>query len=268
MAISLGAALLGAAGLGALGQATAKKPNMPRFQPINQQAAQENAIAANLASFGKAGELARKTTEFDQETLDSANLRADPEYRQRITRASGVIGDFLAGRIPLSDQNVLMRRSAEGSQRGGIPGSRFAQATTARNLGVTQTQLMQTGLGAFNQFSSNLRNNYTVRPMSVAESYISPTNYIGNEITQRQAQHANAMQRAQNDAYYSFGSRFSRFSSQAGGMLAGAAIGGAFGPASAGGAGGSGAFGATGGVPLAPSATQLPAGYAGPNLPY
>ena len=124
---------------------------------------------------------------------------------------------------------------------------------------------MQTGLGAFNQFSNNLRNNYTVRPMSAAESYISPTNYIGNEIRQRQAQHANAVQRAQNDAYYSLSNRFSRTASQAGGMLAGAAMGGAFSPASA---AGSGAFGATGGVPLAPSATRLPAGYAGPNLPY
>ena len=158
-----------------------------------------------------------------------------------------------------------MRKSAEGSQRGGIPGSGFARYRTARDLGLSQVQLMQTGLGAFNQFSTNLRGHYMARPMSAAESYVSPTNYIGNSIRENQFAYQALVGKRQSDAANSFQSRLAGGMSAAGGALTSYGL---MGAPSFGATGGGGAFAASGGVPLAPSNTQLPAGYAGPNLPY
>lgn len=214
-AIGIGSAL----GIG--GSLAQKKPKIPTFKPVNQQGQQEAAIAANLASFGKASELAQQTSQADQDTLDALLLRTDPNYRQNISRASGVIGDFLAGRLPLSDQNVSMRKSAEGSQRGGIPGSRFAQATTARDLGLSQVDLMRTGLGAFNQFSTNLRSNYVANPMPTASQYVSPTNFIGNAIQENQFRYQALVGKRQSDAANSLQSRFGQGLAAAGGMMSG-----------------------------------------------
>ena len=266
MISALGAIGIGSA-LGIGGSLLKKKPKIPTFKPVNQQAQQEAAIASNLASFGKASELAQQTSQADQDNLDAMLLRADPNYRQNISRASGVIGDFLAGRLPLSDQNVSMRKSAEGSQASGTPGSGFARYRTARDLGLSEVQLMQAGLGAFNQFSTNLRGNYMARPMSAAESYVSPTSFIGNAVQQNVARHNAAVQKAQSDAANSLQSRIAGGLSTLGGITTSYGLMGApsFGAT---GGGGGGAFAASGGVPLAPSNTQLPAGYAGPNLPY
>lgn len=266
MALSaLGAIGIGSA-LGIGGSLLKKKPKIPTYKPVNQQGQQEAAIAANLASFNKANELAQQTSQADQDTLDSLLSRVDPNYQQNIGRASGVIGDFLAGRLPLSDQNVSMRKSAEGSQTSGIPGSGFARFKTARDLGLSQVQLMQAGLGAFNQFSSNLRGNYTANPMSTASQYVSPTNFIGNAIQENQFRYQALVGKRQSDAANSFQSRLAGGMSAVGGALTSYGLMGA--PSFGATGGGGGAFAASGGVPLAPSNTRLPAGYAGPNLPY
>ena len=221
MALSaLGAIGIGSA-LGIGGSLLKKKPKIPTYKPVNQQGQQEAAIAANLASFNKASELAQQTSQADQDTLEALLSRTDPNYRQNISRASGVIGDFLAGRLPLSDQNVSMRKSAEGSQTGGIPGSGFARYRTARDLGLSQVQLMQAGLGAFNQFSSNLRGNYTANPMSTASQYVSPTNFIGNAIQENQFAYQALVGKRQSDAANSFQSRLGQGLSAAGGMMSG-----------------------------------------------
>ena len=105
------------------------------------------------------------------------------------------------------------------------------------------------------------------RPMSAAESYVSPTSFIGNEVQQNVARHNAAVQKAQSDAANSLQSRIAGGLSTLGGITTSYGLMGApsFGAT---GGGGGGAFAASGGVPLAPSNTQLPAGFAGPNLPY
>jgi hypothetical protein len=220
MISALGAIGIGSA-LGIGGSLLKKKPKIPTYKPVSQQGQQEAAIAANLASFNRARELAQQTSQADQDTLDSLLSRVDPNYQQNISRASGVIGDFLAGRLPLSDQNVSMRKSAESSQLGGVPGSRFAQATTARDLGLSQVDLMRTGLGAFNQFSTNLRSNYVANPMPTASQYVSPTNFIGNAIQENQFRYQALVGKRQSDAANSFQSRLGQGLAAAGGMFAG-----------------------------------------------
>jgi len=255
------------AALGIGGSLLKKKPKIPKYKPVNQQAEQEAAIAANMASFGKASELADMTAQADQDRLDSILARTLPNYRELISGAGSAVQDMIAGRLPNQDQQMLMRRSAERGAGLGIANTGAGRNLTARDLGLSSLQMTQAGLGAFNQLSSNVRGNFTVNPMSAASMYVSPSQRIANSMQENQMRYNALVAKRQSDAANSFQSRLGAGLSGIGGMMMGSAMmggGGAFGATG----GGGGAFAASGGIPLAPSNTQLPAGFAGPNLPY
>ena len=253
------------AALGIGGSLLKKKPKIPTYKPVNQQASQESAIAANLASFGKARELADMTSQADQERLDSVLASIYPQYRETALSAGGAIQDMIAGRLPNQDQQMLMRRSAERGAGLGIANTGAGRNLTARDLGLSSLQMTQAGLGAFNQLSSNVRSNFTVNPMSTAFSYMSVPQYIQNEIGENRFGYQALVGKRISDAKNHWQTRLGEGLSAVGGafMGRGMAGGGGFGST-----GGGGAFAASGGIPLAPSNTQLPAGFAGPNLPY
>lgn len=260
-----GALAAGGAALGLAGSLMKKKPKIPTFKKVDQAKAQQESIAANLSSFSQAKQLADQTAGADQDRLDSMLSRVEPNYRKNLAAASASIGDMLNGRLGFGDQSYAMRQSAERGGALGIAGSRAGSNLTARDLGLTEFQVRQQGLNAFNQFSSNLRQNYTVNPMSTAFSYASTPQYIQNEVDQNKFAYNAALGKAQSDAANSWQSRLGGFAQTAGGMMMGAGMQGMAG--GLGGGGGSnvgGAFGSSG-IPYAP-VMQLPAGYAGPTL--
>ena len=221
----MGLGLLAAgAALGIGGSLLKKKPKIPTYKPVNQQAAQENAIAANLASFGKASELADMTAQADQERLDSILASIYPQYRETALSAGSAIQDMIAGRLPNQDQQMTMRRAAERSMLGGYANTGAGKNLTARDLGLSSLQMTQAGLGAFNQLSSNVRSNLTVNPMSTAFSYMSVPQYVQNEIGENQFSYQALVGKRQSDAANSFQSRLAGGLSAAGGMMSGYAM--------------------------------------------
>ena len=216
--------MAGGAALGLAGSLFKKKPKIPKFQKVDQAKAQQEGIAANLASFSQAKQLADQTTGADQDRLDSMLSRVEPDYRKNLAAASASIGDMLNGRLGIGDQSYSMRKSAEGSSFLGLSGSQGGRNITARDLGMTEFQVKQQGLNAFNQFSSNLRQNYTVNPMSTAFSYASTPQYLQNEVNQNQYAHQAAVGRAQSNAANSWQSRLGGFAQSIGGMAVGAGL--------------------------------------------
>ena len=253
------------AAIGLAGSLIKKKPKIPTFKKVDQAKAQQEGIAANLASFSQAKQLADQTTGADQDRLDSMLSRVDPNNRENRALASANIGDMMRGKLSLSDFSLSLRRSAEGSSSIGLAGSQGGRFMSARDLGRTEFDLKSRGLNAFDQFSRNLRQNYTVNPMSTAFSYTSTPQYIQNEVDQNKFAYNAAVGKAQSDAANHWSTRVGNFAQQAGGMMAGAGM-----QKWAGGLGGGGgrnvggAFGSSG-IPLAPE-YKLPAGYAGPTL--
>lgn len=228
--------LAAGAALGIGGSLLKKKPKIPTYKPVNQQASQESAIAANLASFPRARELADMTSQADQERLDSVLASIYPQYRETALSAGGAIQDMIAGRLPFQDQQMTMRRAAERSMLGGYANTQAGRNLTARDLGLSSLQMTQAGLGAFNQLSSNVRSNFTVNPMSTAFSYMSVPQYVQNEIGENQFRYQALVGKRQSDAANSFQSRLGAGLSSVGGMMVGSAM-----------MGGGGSFGATGG---------------------
>ena len=223
------------AALGIGGSLLKKKPKIPTYTPVNQQAEQEAAIAGNLASFGKASELADMTAQADQDRLDSILARTLPNYRELISGAGSAVQDMIAGRLPNQDQQMLMRRSAERGAGLGIANTGAGRNLTARDLGLSSLQMTQAGLGAFNQLSSNVRGNFTVNPMSTTSMYVSPAQRISNAIQENQFRYQALVGKRQSDAANSFQSRLGAGLSSVGGMMMGSAM------------MGGGGFGSTGG---------------------
>jgi hypothetical protein len=175
-----------------------------------------------LASFGQASELAAKTSAADQEMLMANLERALPGYGNLVTKGSGVIGDMLAGRVPMGDQGLMMRRSAEGSVTGGISGSQAGRNLVARDFGLTQMGLRQAGLGALNPFLSTVRNTAVATPMSVSSSYITPQQWTQNAMRENQFQYQARVRKAQSDAASDPMNQLAKLASGVGGAAVGA----------------------------------------------
>jgi hypothetical protein len=98
-------------------------------------------------------DLARRTTEANQDILNSLYEDNVPGYAARRGKQADIIDDFLAGEVP-EDVSRAVERSALG--RGltlGIGGSGLGRSLTARDLGRTSLDLIGSGMGFANQFT-------------------------------------------------------------------------------------------------------------------
>ena len=249
-----------------------KGPKIPTYKKVDQTKEQQDGIAANLASFDQAKQLADQTTAADQDRLESILSRTMPNYKQMLSGAGSAVQNMISGKLATEDQAMYMRQSAERGGSLGISGSGAGRNLTARDLGLSSLQMTQAGLGAFNQLSSNVRQNYTVNPMSTSAMYVSPSQRISNAIQENQFAHQAAIGKAQSDAANSWQTKLGGSMQSMGGMMLGAGLQKWAAGGGGGGGGGSnvgGAFGSSG-IPFRPSlqstANALPSNYAGPRL--
>jgi len=223
--------------MGVLGGLFSKGPKVPKYEKIDQAKEQDASISSNLASFSKAKELAAKTSAADQDILMANLQKADPNYLANISSASGTIGNMMAGKLPMGDQSLLMRRAAESGMTGGMSGSQAGRNLVARDLGLSQMNMMQAGLGAHNAHLSTLRNTAVANPMSLGASYVNPAQWTQTAMSENRFAHQNAVAMAGAKAANSFGNRLGGAMQSVGGMMAGGMFGGG------GGGGGGGMFG-------------------------
>ncbi len=208
-----------AAGLGA--SLLKKGPKIPKYKKVDQTAEQTAAIEGNLANFAQARELAAKTSAADQETLEANLESAMPGYRNLISGAGGAIGNMIAGRLPMADQGLTIRRAAESGMGMGLAGSAAGRNVVARDLGLTQYGVAQAGLGALNPFLSTVRSTSVASPMAVGSSYLSPENRVGRAIQENQFAYQAAVGKAKSDAANNPFNRAMNFVSGAAGMYTG-----------------------------------------------
>lgn len=212
------------AGLGLAGSLMKKKPKIPTYKKVNQTQEQEAGIAANLASFDKAKQLADQTAAADQDRLESVLSRTMPNYKDMLSGAGSAVQNMISGKLATEDQAMYMRQSAERGGTLGISGSGAGRNLTARDLGLSSLQMTQAGLGAFNQLSSNVRQNYTVNPMSTSAMYVSPSQRISNAIQENQYAHQAAIGKAQSDAANHWRTKVGNWAETTGGTLMGAGM--------------------------------------------
>ena len=208
-------------GVGLASSLLKKGAKIPKYKKVDQAAEQKAAISSNLASFDSAKELADRTTMADQERLESIISRTLPDYQNILRSAGGAISNMIAGNLPMADQGMTIRRAAERGGALGLGSSQAGRNLTARDLGISQVQLMNQGLNAFNSFSSNLRQNYTVNPMSQASMYMTPQQWVGNAMSENRFAYNAAVGKAQSDAANNPMNRALNFASGVAGMYLG-----------------------------------------------
>ena len=207
--------------MGIAGGLMKKGPKIPAYEKVDQAKEQGAAISSNLASFDKSRQLAEQTSAADQEILMANLERAMPGYGSLISGASGAIGSMISGNIPMADQGLLMRRAAESGVTGGIAGSQAGRNLTARDLGLSQMSMVQSGLGALNPFLSTVRSTAVANPMGVGSMYVDPAQWTQNAIGENRFGYNAAVGKARADAANSGMNRFAGALQSAGGMMAG-----------------------------------------------
>ena len=208
--------------LGAAGSLLSKGPKIPTYEKVDQATEQGAAISSNLASFDKSRQLAEQTSAADQEILMANLERAMPGYGSLIGGAGGAIGSMIAGRLPIADQFMKMRQSAEGGVTGGISGSQAGRNLVARDLGLSQMDLMQRGVQMLNPLLSTVRSTAVANPMGVGASFITPQQWTQNAISENRFGYSAAVGKAQADAAGDPMNQLAKFTSGAGGMAVGA----------------------------------------------
>jgi hypothetical protein len=185
MAIGLGAAILGGAGISAAGSLLGglfggKKPKVPELKPIDFAGEQRQAIQQNIASLEPATELATKTTAAEQSQLEAQLRRAIPGYDQLIAQAGKTIGSRLRGEVDQDVQSQLQRAVAGRAVGGGFKdASGIRTNLLARDFGLTAMQIQNQGLAQAQNFIQQQRTFGMAQPFSVSSMFITPAQRIG-----------------------------------------------------------------------------------------
>lgn len=153
--------------------------------------------------------------------------RALPGYGKLRDKTTGVIGDWLAGKIPDDVSDEVMRRSAGRALYGGFGGSGMARNLTARDLGLTSLDLVGKGMDAASKWISNARSG--ISQFDVSSMFIRPEFQAQFAAQERNSQFQRDYVENQWDFYDSWGQKLVRFentvvqlaSSIAGGMMGG-----------------------------------------------
>jgi hypothetical protein len=185
MAIGLGAAILGGAGISAAGSLLGglfggKKPKVPELKPIDFAKEQQQAIQQNIASLESATDLAKRTTAAEQSQLETQLRRAIPGYDQLVAQASKTIGSRLRGEVDQDIQSQLQRSVAGRAVGGGFKESEGIRTNLlARDFGLTAMQIQNQGLAQAQNFIQQQRAFGMVQPFSVSSMFITPAQRIG-----------------------------------------------------------------------------------------
>ena len=203
MAIGLGAAILGGAGISAAGSLLGglfggKKPKVPELKPIDFAKEQQQAIQQNIASLESATDLAKRTTAAEQSQLETQLRRAIPGYDQLVSQAGQNIGAALRGELSPEVSAQVQRSTAGRALSGGFgAGSGFGRALTARDLGLTGMQIQNQGLAQAQNFIQQQRTFGMVQPFSVSSMFITPAQRIGAIQQQQSAMYGRDLTAAQ-----------------------------------------------------------------------
>lgn len=192
---------------GLLGGLLRKKPEVPKFRPIDTGAEAGKAVQANATNFGDISGLASRVNEFNTEELQAALKQIIPNIDSINQRASSNIESMLAGEIPDDVAEAVNRASASSSFARGLGGSGFGRNLRTRDLGLTSLQLTQQGLDSASKWLSNARQTQVAPQMDVTSMFISPALQIQTAWQNEQARMTNEWNRAQVNSQFSFGTQ-------------------------------------------------------------
>lgn len=221
LGLGAGSSLLG----GLLG--SGRKVRVPEYKPLDIAGEQQAAVRQNIQQLPQASELARKTAEADQGTLEAMLRRAIPGYDKLLQQQSSLLQAQLSGELPQDVTQAVMRSGAARALGAGLGGGQLGRNLTLRDLGLTSMGMQQQGFANALNFIQSQRQTGMVNPMSAASMFISPQQRIGLRQQENQMQYQQQLMSAQvaaqpNPMLAALGGTLSSF----GGIAAGYGMGG------------------------------------------
>ena len=169
--------------MGLLSKIFGEKVKTPEFTSIDIDATQEGAADANIGIIPKASRLALSQQKADQATLLQGLRSAIPDYDEMVSGERSIIADMMAGNLPKSVRDRMVNLRA--AQHLGQAGSEFARYGTARDLGISELDLMTQGLGQARAFKQQQAQVGMAQPMSVGYMFHTPEKRLAHLTSER-----------------------------------------------------------------------------------
>lgn len=170
---------------GALAGMAGDKPKVPDFQKLDLGSEQEKAISANLASQGRAQQLASGVNLFNQQELMAMLTRGIPGYQALQDQESKTIMSMVRGEIP--DANRVATSSAAKALGLGISGSKGAADLGMRDLGIASLAATEAGLSAADRWMRTTDAMTNPGLFNVSSMFVSPAQQMAADVEERNA---------------------------------------------------------------------------------
>lgn len=132
-----------------LGSLIRGKPDMPAFNPINPQTAQQQTVQGNQAILPQTEAMAGGINSFNQQQLEQMLQSAIPGYKGMTTTGSTQIQSMLEGKLPQDVSDAVMRASAGTALTSGVgTDSGMGRNLVARDLGLTSLDVINKGISS------------------------------------------------------------------------------------------------------------------------
>lgn len=173
------------------------KPEVPGAPNVNAQVAQGQATAGNQAALPGLEELASATNQFNVGQRQSMLNQAIPGYGGLTGQGSNVLSSWLSGNLSPDVASAVRRNAGSRAFAGGYGGSGMGENLTARDLGLTSTDLQKQGLQQLNPFVATTgqlgmpqqflpQSQYVTTPEQIGINQWNETNRFGHDWLQNQ----------------------------------------------------------------------------------
>lgn len=182
-----------------------EKPKVPKYDPVNLQDSQADAIGANLANFASASQLASQTNAFNQEELLKSLRKMIPNFDEIMGKTASIVGSQLKGEIPTDVGKAISSNAAARALGGGYAGSGLHGNLVARDLGLTSLDLMQRGLDSADRWLKTSKFMTDSGRMDASSMFINPLQMWQSQMENNKNQFNRDWVGNQLDAEYSLG---------------------------------------------------------------
>jgi len=165
-----------------------RKPTVPQLPSLNLQTEASKAIAGNVANAPAAEALVSQANTFTQQQIQSMLEQAIPGYSSLVSGVTGDISSMVKGELPADVKAQVQASTAASAVAGGYGGSGMAGNLTARDLGLTSLNLMQSGISTAESWMQEMDTLFGPGMLNVSSMFVSPGQQAAFDVEERNAQ--------------------------------------------------------------------------------
>lgn len=187
-----------------IGGLVSGSPSVPDWTNISLGDSASKSTSANLANLPQLENLAGQTNLFNAQQIQQM-LGNIPGFTGLSNQITDVLGSELRGEIPPDVAAAIQNNAAAQALTGGFGGSGLAGNLTARDLGLTSLNIMQSGLSSAESWLGMLDKMYQPGLFNLSSMFITPQQEFTAEMQNQEAAWNRDWLKSQIDYGSSFG---------------------------------------------------------------